>query len=172
MVLLDQDGVVQTGAMIGAAAGRDGGLLERAQPGCRLACVENPRACPFDRLDALGGQRGDAGQPLEEVERGSLSGQDRPRGSLDPHHGATLTPPAFLSKTLDRQARVKLVKRVGREIDPEHDSGGLLRDHGPGPGALRHRRRSRDVPVADVLGQCPIDYFADCHGLTIRPTLY
>src|SRR5579862_7117574 len=51
MVLLDEDGVVETGTMVRAAAAPDGVLLERPQPGRRVARVEDGRAAAVDELD-------------------------------------------------------------------------------------------------------------------------
>ena len=69
--------------MVDPAAAADGVLLEGPQAGRGLARVEDRDAGAGDRVDEATGERGDAGQAAEEVERGSLAGEDRPRGALD-----------------------------------------------------------------------------------------
>ena len=51
VVVLDQDRVVETHAVVRAAAAADGVLLERAQAGRRLAGVEDRRAGAGDEVD-------------------------------------------------------------------------------------------------------------------------
>ena len=59
VVVLDQDAVVQAAAMIDAAAGTHGVLLQRAQRRRRLARVEHGDAS-VGRVDELARQRRDA----------------------------------------------------------------------------------------------------------------
>ena len=72
VVVLDQNLVVQTGAMIGASAAGDGIFFERAEAGSCLASVENARSGSVDRLYKTGGECGDAGEVLEKVECDAL----------------------------------------------------------------------------------------------------
>ena len=69
VVVLDQHGVGQPGAVVGAAAGPHRRLLEHAQARRRLAGVEHGhrRVAVVRRGDELRGQRGHARQVAEEV---------------------------------------------------------------------------------------------------------
>ena len=76
MVVLDQDPVVEPEAVIGASTRAHGVLLQGAHQRCRLARVEDGDATG-GRIDELPRERGDAGEPLNEVERRALAGQQR-----------------------------------------------------------------------------------------------
>ena len=76
MVVLEHHPVAQVASMVGTAARSDGRLLQRAQARGRLAGVPHPRATAR-RRDERSGDRGDAGQVAEEVERRPLAGEDR-----------------------------------------------------------------------------------------------
>ncbi len=86
VVVLDERGVGQRHAVVDAAAAPHGVLLERAQPGRRLAGVADARAGAVDRVDPGGGERRDAGQVAQQVERGALGGEQRPHGTVGLEH--------------------------------------------------------------------------------------
>ena len=65
-----------------AAAGAHRILLQRAQRRRGLARVED-RDLPAGRVDEAPRQRRDAGQPLQEIERGSFGRQHRGRRAAD-----------------------------------------------------------------------------------------
>ena len=67
MIIFHQDHLAQGRAMILAPARDDRGLLQGPQTRRRLPCIENLRARFADRFHELPGQRGDAGQALEEI---------------------------------------------------------------------------------------------------------
>src|ERR1700732_2056274 len=83
VVFLDEHAVIETEAMVVAAAAAHGILLRGAQPREGLARVEDAAGRTLDRIGAAprGGSR--AGEQLQEVERGALSAQHRPRGTGD-----------------------------------------------------------------------------------------
>ncbi len=74
---------MQAEAVIHTAAAADCVAFECAQPGCRLARVEDRRARALDEIDVPGGERCDSAEAAEDVERGSLAGEDRACGALD-----------------------------------------------------------------------------------------
>ena len=81
VVLLDQDRVVQTRAVVGAASGGDRGLLERPQPrasscACRGSALRSPRSP--SRIAPSASRPRTAG---EEVERGPLGRSAAPAPS-------------------------------------------------------------------------------------------
>ena len=65
-----------------APPARDRVLLERPQRRRRLARVED-RDAPAGRVDEPARARGDAGQPLQEIERRALADEQRARRSVD-----------------------------------------------------------------------------------------
>src|SRR6266446_2624828 len=74
VVVLDQDAVEQGVPVVEAAPGAHCGLLQRAQAGRGLAGVEQPGPGPGERLDVPAGERRDAAQPLQEVQRRPVAG--------------------------------------------------------------------------------------------------
>ncbi len=72
VVVLDQHRIVEAEAVIDAAAGADRVFLERAQAGRRLARAGDARARALDRGHIARGERSDAAQAAEEIERGAL----------------------------------------------------------------------------------------------------
>ena len=69
VVVLDQDGVVEAEAVIGAAAGAHGVFLDRPQARRRLARADDLRLVPADGRDDRCRRGGDAAQMAEEIER-------------------------------------------------------------------------------------------------------
>src|SRR5439155_23068288 len=67
VVLLDQETVVETGAVVTGATDTDGVLLEHAQAGRGLARVDHPGAGTGNQLRGTPAGGGDTRQPLEEV---------------------------------------------------------------------------------------------------------
>ena len=64
-----------------AAARDDRGFFQRAQAGRGLARVEDARAGAADGIDKAPGERGDAGEALEEIQRDAFRGEDRADGA-------------------------------------------------------------------------------------------
>ena len=153
VVVLDQDGGVEPGAMVGAAAAAHGVLLEDAQRRRGLAGIEDGDAAR-GRVDEARGQRGDARQPLQEVQRDPLGGEQGPGPSG--HFGHRLA--GFAARAV---APAHGEHRVGVELpecrlgDP--DAGDDQRRLGDDDAARLHRRvdrrRAGDVAAADVLGE-------------------
>src|SRR5690606_37677721 len=75
VVVLDEDRVVETEAVVHSAAATHGVLLEVAQAGRGLASVDDLRAGSGDGLDIEAGQRSDAAHPAHQIERGALGGE-------------------------------------------------------------------------------------------------
>ncbi len=74
-------------AMIFSAAAGDGVFFKAPPAGRRFARVENLRASSFDCLDELRSQSGDAGKPLDKIQRDALGAQNRARraGNFQQH---------------------------------------------------------------------------------------
>ena len=72
VVVLDEGGVGQAHAVVGAAAAAHGVLLEGAQPGHRLARVAHDAAGAGERIGPTPRQGGDAGEVAQQVQRRAL----------------------------------------------------------------------------------------------------
>ena len=86
VVVLEQHPVGQVAPVVGAAAGAHRRLLERAQArawscGCPRS---EPAAGRRGRVDEPPGERGDAREVAEEVQRRALGGEDRRQRPVDP----------------------------------------------------------------------------------------
>jgi hypothetical protein len=73
VVVLDENRVVEAFAMVGDASGCGRGFLEEAQAWGGFAGVEYFAVGAFDDLGELVGERGYAGEPLEEIESYALT---------------------------------------------------------------------------------------------------
>ncbi len=152
VVLLDQDRVVQPRAVVARAAGRDRRLLERAQPGRRLARVEHPRAGSLDLARRARRDRRHAREVREEVQRRALARQQRPRaapGSTAPGRPARATRPPRPGARSARRVELR-EHRLGRVQAVDHPRR-LLRDQRPRPRVRGDGRGGRNVAAADVL---------------------
>ena len=89
MVVLDEHDVGERTAVVDAAAGADGGLLERAEPGKRLAgvpdtgCGGRHPSPPATASTNRRGERRDARQVAQEVQRGALAREHRTQRPFD-----------------------------------------------------------------------------------------
>ena len=75
----------QTHPVVDPAAAAHGVLLQGPQQRHGLAGVADDRAGALDRVDPAPGQRGDAGQVAEQVQRGALGGEQLPGLAADAH---------------------------------------------------------------------------------------
>ena len=160
MVVLDQDAVVQPAAMVRAGAGADGVFLERTERRRGLARVEDgDRAA--GRVDETARQRGDAGEPLDEVQGGALRGQHR--GGLAAQlrdDGARLAAIAVLVLALEGAAGIELQEGLRRDLQPRDDTRRLHDDDAAGAELRRNGCLGRDVAPAEILGERAPDDFA------------
>ena len=76
VIVLDQDRVEQSGAMVGGAAGAHRVFLDHAKRRRRFSRVEHDDP-PAGRVDESARACRDAREPLEKIERGALGGQQR-----------------------------------------------------------------------------------------------
>ncbi len=112
MVVLDQDGVIQTEAVVDPSAAADGVFFQQAKSRRGLAGIDDDGPGPLHRLDIGMGQTGDAAEPSHEVQRRPLGGQDGagvPLGARQhlagPHHIAVAA--------LGREANGRIHRRQG-----------------------------------------------------------
>ncbi len=90
MIVFDEDGIEQAGAMIGSTTASDGKLLKTAPPRRRFPRVEDADIRTTDTCNKLGCVRGDATQSSHEIENRPFGGQYVSRVSSDSYElGAT-----------------------------------------------------------------------------------
>ena len=154
VVLLDQDRVVEAGAVVGAAAGGDGRLLERAQPGRRLARVEDPRAGALDRL----GRSAPSASRRPTAAAGSSAPSARRSGSparsprsAAPARRSRQTPSSTSRSSSIAGSSARNVSSAGSS--PNTTPGRLLGDQRRARARPRGPSPRRHVAVADVLGE-------------------
>ncbi len=83
VVVLDEERLAEAHPVVRAAAAPDRVLLELAQTGSGLASVEQRGARPFEFGDASGGQRCDAAEAAEDVQRRPLARENGSGGTCD-----------------------------------------------------------------------------------------
>src|SRR5882724_6316778 len=121
VVVLDQDAVEQGVPVVEAAPGAHCGLLQRPQARRGLAGVEQPGPGPGECLDVPAGERRDAAQPLQEVQRRPLAGEDSAQRAANAQHALART--GFLPLTLE-----SFQLGGGRERAEDARGGGHARD--------------------------------------------
>jgi len=150
VVVLPQHRLSQRAAVRDAAPYNHRVTLEGAQARCGLAGVGDPRLRPGHRLDRPARQRGDAREPLQEVERDALPGEQR--AGRRPHareHRPRGHPLAIRPARLE--ARVPLERAVDACDDRQaSDDEPALGDEG---GARGLPRRCAKQPGRYVLGR-------------------
>ena len=91
VVVLDQDRVIEPEAMVETAAAAHGIFLQRAQARRGLAGAADPHVGAGGVADIIGGQRRDAGEAADKVQRGALAESTARAG---PEIVSTCTPAA------------------------------------------------------------------------------
>src|SRR6185295_17140838 len=96
--------------------------LERAQRRRRLARVEDGDR-PAGGVHELARERGDAREPLQEIEGGALRGQHRRRLAVQARDDVPrLAAVAVLEKTLEAAPGIELQERFGGDVEPGDDA--------------------------------------------------
>ena len=99
------------------------------RPGRRLARVEHAGARAVDSRDRQRRRGRDARQPLEEVQRGPLGGQQRAGGARDDEHRAALAPLALLGAAARTSTSGSSSRNTASAASsPKTTPGCLLRD--------------------------------------------
>ena len=156
VVVLDEDPVVQSEAMVRRASAGHGALLERAQARRRLARVQDRRAGALHGLDVAPRERGDARHAREQVERSALARQHGARGSLDRRDRDRRVRDlgAFGDKRGDAHVRVERGVDRDDRVEPA-DHAGLLHEQARATAqTLVEQALARAIAgVAEILGE-------------------
>src|SRR5450830_1779624 len=147
VVVFHEEAAREAGSVIRAAAATYRVPLEGAEAGRRLARVEEDGPGPLQRLHVCMRHGRDSGEPLHEVERGALDGQNGDGGSLDlGEDGPTLHEVAVGDRERDAGRRGEKGEEPGQERR-SGDHGALAADHLRGDAG----GRSEDGQRRDVL---------------------
>src|SRR5581483_1996990 len=155
VVLLDEDAVVETGAVVRAAAAADGVLLERAEPRRRLPRVEDLRAGAVGQLDEAACERRDPAEPAEQVERDTLAAEDRAGGAgdLGKDYRDVCDRGALLELRLERHGGVERAEDRVDDRNAADDARLLEQQLGATARVLGNERLRRGVAAAEILGE-------------------
>jgi hypothetical protein len=83
VIVLDEDAVEESHAMVHAATARDGILVEDPQAGDGFPRIDDSSASTFDPIHVLARERGNTAHPLEQIEGGTFPDEDRSGGAAD-----------------------------------------------------------------------------------------
>src|SRR5581483_9513701 len=124
VVVLDEDAIGEADAVVVPAALADGVLLQEPPAGGGLARVEDLAAAAGD-IDVAARQRGDAAEPLQEVQGRALRGQDRAhRPGERGQAGAGRDGGAVGDRRRDGDVRIDRLEHEGGDRQPGDDAGG------------------------------------------------
>jgi hypothetical protein len=157
VVLLDQDGVEQTDAVIFAPATTHRIFLCVPQAGEGLSCIEDNRAGAFHGLDELSRPAGRAGQGLQEIECGAFTteyGAGLSREVADFHPGVDGIPVAGIPANLN--AGIQLTEGLVKP-GPAGKNCVLAADDPGFQSCLLGDQTGGTVTVRDIFGQGPRD---------------
>ena len=155
VVLLDEDRVVEAGAVVRSRR-RSAPRTSRARAAraSSCGCRGSSRRCPR-RARRSGGQRRDAAQPPEQVERRPLAGEHRAGGALDLATRAGTSPASSRAPSASvgstAVAGSSAVKTAPAAASPHTTPGSSITSCGPAAGLGAHDRLGRQVAGADVL---------------------
>ncbi len=154
VVLLDQDRVVEPGAMVRAAAAANRVLLQRRSPGVVLRVSRIVAPVPSTRSTYRDGERRDPAEAAEQVERHALArehGAGRALETCDDRRPAR--PRALPGEQLDRDRRIEGREDGGRAGRPQTTPGSFTSSSARQRTAAGTIAVGRPVAVADVFGE-------------------
>ena len=153
MVVLDYGGVVESEAVVGAAAGADGVFFEGAQGRCCFAGVTDDGLGGLYGLDELVGKGGDSAEVGEEVQGESLEGQEAAGGAEDAGDVLVgLKELAVVGCELDAEGGLEKVCQGLKEEESGEDSWLSGKDYCACRELFVYQGQGGDVAWAEVLG--------------------
>lgn len=168
MIFLDQERIVETDAVILAAAAKHSILLSGAQAGEGLAGVEDGDVATGYRVRVAAGGGGGAHECLQEVQGGTFSGEDLAGVAAEGAEGSVRGEPITVGHMPFQFHVAQLPEYLICPGDAAHD-GLFAGDDGGGAGAVGIDQLGGDIPVADVFfqreGHVPGDVITDVVGL-------
>ena len=166
VIVLDEDGVVQTKTVVGDAAGRGGLFLEQAEAGGGFAGIEDADAGAFDGADVARGEGGDTGEALEEVECDAFAGQERARGTFDVGDGVAGGEMVAIVGSEFEEADAAAEVIDDRQDDGAGENEVLAGEEGTGGlGVSGDAGVGGDIARADVFVEGAGDSFAEPGGI-------
>lgn len=158
MVVLDEDMLPETGAMVVASAAAHRGLFERAPTRCCFSGVDDPHSGPCNSRSIAGALRGDAAQALEKIQEGALGAQDGPGPALDTRKFlARPTTISVVHRGKKAGIRIHLLEHPFCDLDPADDQILLGLQVGRATVILGEDRFAGKIAQGDVLLESQID---------------
>jgi hypothetical protein len=158
VVFLDQHGVIQADAVVGAAAGAHRVFLRQAQAGQGFARVHNVGAVAGNTLHGItvsGGLGGHGAEQLQKIERGTLGGEQASCRALHlQHHLVGDAALALWHQPLQAHVGVKLHER-GLCPRRTADGGGFTRQNARLGRPRRINQPSRQIAATHIFLQGP-----------------
>ena len=151
--------------MVVSATAHDGVFFETPPAGRRFARVKNLRMSSLDGLDKLRGERGDAGKPLDEIQRDALGAQNGAgRAGNFQQDFVFADMLAVFRRPLDFDGGGKFSERSFGEGKPGHDERFARAHERLGLRRFGHGGQGRGIAAADVLGKGELDGLTDFCG--------
>src|SRR5262249_7947775 len=138
--------------MVCPTTAADGVLLERAEPGCGLAGVEDRRAGACDRIHVTPSQGRDAGKAAEHVQRQPLAAEESSPIAFDAGN-LPLRLVAVRRDRLEPDGRVELGEDGVDKLEAADDAALLEQERRFGRDPFGYDRLARQVAGAEVLGE-------------------
>lgn len=158
VIVFDHDSVIEPETMIDGAASEHGLFFDQAPAGRGFARVPDFDWVGFDRFDIASGHGGDAGEALEEVQRGALGGEDGAGATFDFDEGiAWLEGLAIGEQRPDAQAGVDFTKHRLGDGHASDDAWFAGNDAALVAGAVADEVNRGDITAADVFGDGGLD---------------
>ena len=145
---------MQAETVVHAAAGFHRRFFKGAQAGRGFARVENLRLRPANGFDEAARERGDAGEPLQKIQRDALAGEDRAHKAADFEHGVARRDfTAVVAENRDMQSAVHARESFRSRLHAGDDRRFLRYDPRATALIFGHEKFARHVTSADVLGE-------------------
>ena len=167
MIFLDQERIVETDAVILAAAAKHSILLSGAQAGEGLAGVEDGDAATGYRVRIAAGGGGGAHEGLQEVQGSAFAGENLAGIAAEGAEGSVWGEPITVGHMPFQFHVAQLPEYLFCPSAATHDRL-FAGDDGGGAGVVRVDQLGGDIPVADVFfqrkGHVPGDVITDVVG--------
>ena len=158
MVVLDQDHVRKTHAVVDAAAHPHGVFFQGPQAGGRFPGVQDPGFRPGHRLDVFAGGRGHSREALDEVEGRALGLQQGHGQPLDFGQDVPLAERiAVAGQAVERRPGIHQMENAGGDIESGQDAVLLGHEDRPALQAGRKKALRSHVTGRRILPQGGFD---------------
>ena len=155
VVVLDEHAVVESHAMVLAAADRNSVLFEHPKPGCRLTRIDDLSVGTLDRFHILTCQCRNTRHPLHEIESSAFTDEQYISITLQGRENGTVLDLITLAeRRLDLAAlRIQMKEHRLGNIDPAQNDILFCQETAVAARVGRNRGCRRDVTAPNVLSE-------------------